>query len=98
MTLDLALKIGLSLVGGGLVLLCVIGLFLGSKPREAEEADATPKPKRTRGRLADGFCPVCRQPGVYLTKAGQPNRRYHRCEPAAVQTHVWPDVPREVAP
>jgi hypothetical protein len=34
---------------------------------------------RKRGELPWGDCPVCGRPDTYLTRAGQPNRRYHRC-------------------
>ena len=39
-----------------------------------------PMPRRKRGPLTEAFCPVCHAPGVYMTKAGLPNRRYHVCQ------------------
>jgi hypothetical protein len=51
----------------------------GEKPKAAEPV-VLPKAKRMRGPLMDGFCPDCREPGVYLTRTGHPNRRYHSLE------------------
>jgi hypothetical protein len=36
-------------------------------------------PRRKRGPLTEAFCPVCGQAGVYMTKRGLPNRRFHSC-------------------
>ena len=84
----------------GIVVLALVGgvcaLFIGTREWRLDEAIApAPPARKPRGPLADGFCPVCHAPGVYLTKAGGPNRRYHTCEPPAVQAHVWPPAPAD---
>ena len=64
-----------------------------------KEAPAPPEPakaKRTRGPLMDGCCPECGMPGVYLTKAGKANARYHLCGIAAGDS--WPPAKAEEGP
>jgi len=64
-------------------------------------APPAPMPRRKRGPLTEAFCPVCGQAGVYLTRAGQPNRRYHPardCAGRLIQTgSVTAATPEQVA-
>lgn len=78
--------------------------FLGATGRLGRrKGDQTIPPvlapaKAKRGPLADGFCPACHAPGVYLTKAGGPNRRYHRCPPSYTQDELAAIIAPEVQP
>ena len=50
--------------------------------------------RKARGPLRDGFCPFCSTPGVYLTRKGLPNLRYHNCRRgltgAQAVSATWP--------
>jgi len=76
----------MSLVTIGVIVLAALGIawfgwaiVAGGSLRQVEESTPLPMPRRKRGPLNEAVCPVCGQAGVYLTKAGQANRRYHRC-------------------
>jgi hypothetical protein len=77
----------MSLYTWGVIVLAALGLawfgwaiVAGGNMRQVEESTPLPMPRRKRGPLTEAFCPVCHAPGVYMTKAGLPNRRYHVCQ------------------
>ena len=76
----------MSIYTWGVIVLVALGiawfgwaLVAGGSLRQVEESTPLPMPRRKRGPLTEAFCPVCGQAGVYLTKRGLPNRRFHSC-------------------
>jgi hypothetical protein len=95
MTSDTATHIGFWLLAWAVLSLAVAGAWVAYRARAKRlAAEAVPAAGKAatgkRGPLVQHFCPYCHRAGVYMTKTGQPNRRYHQCDPAAVQAHVWP--------
>lgn len=87
----------LCFIGGCAVLaFCGWAIVCGGAMRQVEAPHPLPVVRKARGPMREGFCPYCQRPGTYLTHAGIPNRRYHVCQPAAVQAHVWPPAPADV--
>lgn len=54
----------------------------------------TPEPDPP-GAYRRGMCQTCGELDVVLRADGQPHRRFHHCDPAAVQAHVWPPAPAD---
>jgi len=73
--------LSLSLFALGCAVLAFLGwaIVAGGNMRQVEESTPLPMPRRKRGPLNEAFCPVCGQAGVYMTKRGLPNRRFHSC-------------------